>query len=245
MILIPYFKKCHTCKLTKIITDFYYSAHTHKIYGKYSYWSSICKKCDKKRRNNFYYAVEKDGVRKTKEWQKSNRIRCHLYGPKRNKLKTREKNRKWYDQNKEGYNTARRKERRENSEKFKERDHFYWLRNKEKIYRHQAERRHANPLAMSASSAIWRCLKGNKQGRHWENLVGYTLMDLKKHLEDQFKPGMNWQNYGEWHLDHIKPQSLFKFTHPEDSEFLECWRLKNLQPLWARENKSKGAKFLI
>ena len=60
-------------------------------------------------------------------------------------------------------------------------------------------------------------------------------------LESQFKDGMTWYNYGEWHVDHIKPISLFNFKHPTDNEFQECWSLDNLQPLWAIDNLSKGS----
>lgn len=64
-----------------------------------------------------------------------------------------------------------------------------------------------------------------------------------EHLEEQFKSGMNWDNYGKWHVDHIKPISLFVFTSYEDEEFQKCWALENLQPLWAEENLKKGVKF--
>lgn len=83
-------------------------------------------------------------------------------------------------------------------------------------------------------------LKGNKNNKHWEELVGYTIEELKLHLENQFKDNMAWSNYGDWHVDHIKPVSSFNFTDPEDKEFQECWALENLQPLWAEENLAKS-----
>ena len=54
---------------------------------------------------------------------------------------------------------------------------------------------------------------------------------------------MSWDNYGEWHLDHIKPKSLFNIKEFGDEEFIGCWSMENLQPLWARENMSKGDKY--
>ena len=66
---------------------------------------------------------------------------------------------------------------------------------------------------------------------------------LKEHLESQFTEGMSWENRSEWHIDHIIPQSKFKFdslTHPN---FLKCWDLSNLQPLWAVDNMRKGNIF--
>ena len=89
-------------------------------------------------------------------------------------------------------------------------------------------------------TAIYQSLKGKKVGRHWEDLVGYTLQDLMQHLENQFENWMNWENYGLWHVDHIKPKSLFSYILPEDPEFKECWALDNLQPLERMENIYKS-----
>lgn len=74
----------------------------------------------------------------------------------------------------------------------------------------------------------------------WFNLFDYSLQDLKNHLESLFKPGMSWNNYGEWHIDHKIPISYFKFESKDDEHFKKCWSLSNLQPLWAFENLSKG-----
>jgi hypothetical protein len=94
------------------------------------------------------------------------------------------------------------------------------------------------------SSAIRASLNGNKNGHGWESLVGYTLDDLKEHLEGLWSPGMNWENYGRygWHIDHIIPISKFNFEKPVDIDFRRCWALSNLQPLWGKINYSKGAK---
>ena len=62
------------------------------------------------------------------------------------------------------------------------------------------------------------------------------------HLAKQFAEGMTWDNYGKWHVDHIIPKSFFKFGDTKDGGFQQCWALSNLQPLWASENCSKGAK---
>lgn len=93
-------------------------------------------------------------------------------------------------------------------------------------------------------TSIYRCLRDRKGGSKWESLVGYTLADLMTHLEAQFDDGMSWDNYGEWHVDHITPQSWFTFDGPDDPAFHECWGLKNLQPLWAVVNRSKSNRFV-
>ena len=97
-----------------------------------------------------------------------------------------------------------------------------------------------NRFRNNVSSAIRLSLKGMKCGRSWESLVGYTLVDLKSHLESLFVASMNWDNYGEWHIDHIIPQSRFNFNDAEDIDFKLCWSLDNLQPLWAKDNIYKS-----
>jgi len=87
--------------------------------------------------------------------------------------------------------------------------------------------------------SVLHSLRKNKAGRHWETLVGYTVHDLKRHLESRFKNGMSWENFGKWHIDHIVAQARFNFKKPEDKEFRRCWALSNLQPLWAKDNFSK------
>ena len=70
--------------------------------------------------------------------------------------------------------------------------------------------------------------------------LGCTVQELKEHLELQFKPGMTWDNHGQWHIDHIKPLSIFDLSDPE--QFMEACHYSNLQPLWAKDNLSKSNK---
>lgn len=70
--------------------------------------------------------------------------------------------------------------------------------------------------------------------------IGCSLEELKQHLEKQFKPGMTWENYGKWHVDHIQPLSSFNLQ--DDKEIKKACHFTNLQPLWARENLQKSNK---
>ena len=74
--------------------------------------------------------------------------------------------------------------------------------------------------------------------------VGCTATEFKKYLEDQFKDGMTWNNYGQfgWHIDHIVPLNSFDLT--KSSQVFKANHYTNLQPLWAIENSSKGKKAL-
>ena len=72
-------------------------------------------------------------------------------------------------------------------------------------------------------------------------LLGCEIDYLMYHLQERFKPGMSWDNYGDWHIDHIKPCAKFNLSDPRQQ--LKCFNYKNLQPLWAEDNLSKGAKY--
>ena len=73
--------------------------------------------------------------------------------------------------------------------------------------------------------------------------LGCTVEFLKQYLESKFQEGMSWDNYGYhgWHIDHIKP--LCKFNLTIESEFKEACHYTNLQPLWAKDNLSKGGYY--
>ncbi len=73
-------------------------------------------------------------------------------------------------------------------------------------------------------------------------ILDYTLEDIVQHLESQFQPGMTWDNYGQWHVDHKIPISSFNISSLECSDFKRCWSLENLQPLWAEDNLKKSNK---
>lgn len=92
------------------------------------------------------------------------------------------------------------------------------------------------------SARVRQSLKNGKGGEKWTDLVGYSVKELKIHLEKQFNDEMNWNNYGSvWEIDHIKPIATFNINSYEDNNFKECWSLKNLRPLSLYENRSRGA----
>ncbi len=72
------------------------------------------------------------------------------------------------------------------------------------------------------------------------DIVGLEPKDLKVYLEKKFEKNMNWENYGEWHIDHIIPLSSAK---SEEQPYDLCY-YTNLQPLWKRDNLIKGNKII-
>ena len=71
-------------------------------------------------------------------------------------------------------------------------------------------------------------------------LIGCTVDELKEHINSQLNDGMTFDNYGLWEIDHIIPVSSFNFNN--QSEIIECFNYKNLQPLWREDNIKKSNK---
>lgn len=82
--------------------------------------------------------------------------------------------------------------------------------------------------------------KGGKFNKKTFNLLGYSKQEYIQHIENSLKDGMSFDNYGLWHIDHIKPVSKFNLT--DENELRKCWSLSNLNPLWAFDNLSKGSR---
>lgn len=80
---------------------------------------------------------------------------------------------------------------------------------------------------------------GTKAAKTME-LIGCSVPHLREHLERQFSDGMSWGNYGDWHIDHIKPCASFDLTKEDQQK--ACFNYKNLQPLWAEDNMKKGSR---
>ena len=76
------------------------------------------------------------------------------------------------------------------------------------------------------------------------NLVGCTPKEFVNHMESKFQAGMSWKNRGlrGWHIDHKIPCKYFQLTKEE--EIRKCFHYTNLQPLWAKDNLSKGCKLI-
>ena len=67
-------------------------------------------------------------------------------------------------------------------------------------------------------------------------MLGYSAEELKVHLEKLWLPGMSWNNYGEWHIDHIREVRTFD----KDTDVAIVNSLSNLRPLWATSRVVNG-----
>jgi hypothetical protein len=103
--------------------------------------------------------------------------------------------------------------------------------------------RRKNKHIIYARNALHRALRlsGRQKADRTETLLGYTYEQLKQRIEFNFKDGMSWENYGEWHIDHIKPVSRFVRQGVIDPMMINA--LCNLRPLWAADNLRKNKYF--
>jgi len=169
------------------------------------------------------YRCKKCSLDGIKKWQKDN--------PEREAIR----NANWQKNNPEKVRAKYRRWKARDPERAKKLYRKYKAKRMKKI---------SNRISDSISLRILQFIKRGKGCKHWEDLLNYTAEDLKQHLESQFKSKMTWNNYGEWHIDHIIPVSFFDFKSYKDTEFKLCWCLGNLQPLWAKENSSKNGKLI-
>ena len=72
-------------------------------------------------------------------------------------------------------------------------------------------------------------------------LLGCSVDQCRAHLERQFVDGMSWANRTKWHVDHIRPVASYNLSDPKQQR--ACFHYSNLQPLWARDNLIKGARY--
>ena len=176
-----------------------------------------------------------------------------------NPEKVKEDNTKWRKENPEKVKEDNTKWRKENPEKVKESNTRWYAENPEKSKASNAKRRVENPSYMNdyhkqrrakdplirlqhnmrcACTRVVKQLSFGKKPLSTFKWVGCSPEELKVHLESLFLEGMSWENYGEWHIDHIRPVCSFSADECEQIN-----HYSNLQPLWAEDNYAKGAKW--
>jgi hypothetical protein len=157
----------------------------------------------------------------------------------KNKEKLYNKHKVWYDENKDKWNLYIKEYRENNKDKIKKTKREY-----------ERNRKASDPIYKLISNfrtAIYQVLKESnvEKNKHYFDVLQYTPEELMVHLESQFKDSMNWDNYGFWHVDHKLAITHFNIQEMGDEEFMKCWSLENLQPMWAEENLRKSNKIIL
>ena len=227
-------KKCTKCGEEKPATPEYFNRTTRTKSG----LISQCKSCKNKyfKENPEYY----------KKYREENREKVKAQS-KKYREENPEYHKKHYAKNREKLKACFKKYHEENREKVKVRVKKYYQENKEKISAYQRRRNREDPILRLLNSmrcGLWRCLAGVRKNSRTMQYVNMTSDELMDYLEGRFTEGMTRDNYGKWHVDHIRPLASFDFTGPDSEEQLHiAWNYTNLQPLWATDNISKGAKY--
>lgn len=110
--------------------------------------------------------------------------------------------------------------------------------------RYRLERYHEDPtyrLATRLRRRIRDALTASNASKVGSavDLLGCSPDEARAHIESLFAEGMTWANHGEWHIDHKRPLASFNLS--DLAELAMACNYKNLQPLWAKDNRIKGA----
>lgn len=174
-------------------------------------------------------------IERSRQWRRNNpekrkQIYANYY--EKHKILRMEQSREYYQKHKERLLKYAKKYREEHKK-----EHNIYINNKNKTDL-------KFNLNCKIRAFIGKSIRENKFGRHWETLVGYTLNDLIKRLQETMPKGYDWEDVlnAKLHIDHIIPINVFNYSKPEHTDFKRCWALSNLQLLPARDNLIKHNK---
>jgi|TARA_R110002110_G_scaffold100804_1_gene256681 hypothetical protein len=185
---------------------------------------------------------------------------------KRPEIRERRKQvyKKWMLKNKEHRKEYKKEYYLKNKERTKEYDKEYRLRTKERrkqvyrkwILKNKERRREWSRIYLkekrktdinfrirsNLGTRIHKAVKGINKSASTMELIGCTIDELRSHIKSQFKPWMNWKNYGlgGWDIDHVKACAKFDLTCPIQQR--KCFNWRNLQPMDHIENIIKGVR---
>ena len=152
------------------------------------------------------------------------------------KKRKSENHKNWAEKNKEHLSKYIKEYRENNVDKIKQikRDYERNRKARDPLYK----------LISNFRTAIYQVLKESnvEKNKHYFDILQYTPEQLISHLENKFIDKMSWDNYGDWHVDHKLPITHYNIQEMGDSEFMKCWSLDNLQPMWGVDNIKKSNK---
>lgn len=204
-----------------------------------------------KDREKAYREANKDKIKdRQKAYREANKDKINEFQKayyKANKDKIKDRKKAYREANKDKIAESNKKWYKANKERVKEYGKAYYKANKDKVLKrliaYDNKRRKEDviyKLRCNLRNRIYIAIKnkGYSKNTKTSDTLGCTWEFLKKYLESQFTKGMSWDNYGEWHLDHIYPVSLAK----NEEELIKLNHYTNFQPLWAEDNLKKSNK---
>jgi len=174
---------------------------------------------------------------KQKTYRDKNRIEINRRALERY-YKNNEANKKrslnYYHKNKDSITSKRKNWREKNKIKKAEYDKKY---NKNRLENDDLYKLKKNCRCRISQALV---TKGIIRRKKYIELIGCSYPFLRDYLQARFELGMTWDNYGEWHIDHIIPLA----SAGTEQKVYKLFHYKNLQPLWALENRMKSDKIL-
>jgi len=196
----------------------------------------VCRACSKKMGDKWKSANPERARSTLAAWKAENSEKQKVIQKNKyieNPEPRRRQSREWHNRNKEQV-SARRKERYyANHEKSRE-----WCN------RWEQNERKTNPLYALTERIRKRTRYSFKhkkisKNQRTQEMLGCSWEELKTHIENQFTGGMSWDRLGEIHIDHIIPLA----SATTEEELIKLAHYTNLQPMWAKDNISKGCRF--
>lgn len=157
------------------------------------------------------------------------------------KTKQQERNRKSYQKNKDNVLKRTSQYRKNHLELYRK----YTAKWRENNPNYKKERYKTNllfKLRENLRTRVYIAIKNNHKAGSAVRDLGCSIEEFKEYIENKFQLGMSWNNWGEWHLDHIIPLSSFNLSNRE--QFLKACHYTNYQPLWAIDNLKKSNKVI-
>lgn len=220
----------------------------------------ICSKCHTPKKLEEFAIDSQNKSGKRNDCKKCNSIKSNQY-QKLNREKRREYYKKWKEKNLEKIREYNKNYQPRSLElartKYKNEEYRQKSNEKRRAYnklphaleaarKREARRRkinRKNPLLNLKGSYYTRVaavMRGRRKTVKTAELVGCSWNELRTYISSKFQEGMTWENYGKWHVDHIKPCASFDFS--DVTQLRICFHYSNLQPLWAKDNLKKGGK---
>lgn len=252
-------KKCSCCQEIKPFSDYTKSKSNKDGHGIY------CKPCRKVKKREEYEINRERYLANAKKYRIENPEKVSE-AKKQSYLKKpeyyKQMHRIYSENNADAIRERGRLYREENRAQIRARDNAYKARNREKLRKKQLEYQRENNLRINAYRSRYMrqrrsidklfAIKQNMRARFRFELakrgeeqlikanqyLGCSWIFLRDYLAEKFTDGMSWENYGDWHVDHVIPLASAK----SKEELIRLWHYSNLQPLWASDNISKGAK---
>lgn len=198
-----------------------------------------CKSCNRKRAA----AYKKEDKERAQRQRRTHRQKYLK--------KIKERDRQYRQKNAEYLRQKRKEYRQQNRDKVLAQQRAHYAQNKNRriadTTKYTRARRQTDPqykLRYTIAGRIAKAIKagGSKKHSNTEELLGCSFKEAKTFLESKFQEGMTWENHGlhGWHIDHVCPLASFDLTDPQQQK--QAFHYTNLQPLWAKDNLSKGKR---